>query len=196
MNDHPHDLERDDEYLLRHVREHKREQPSAALDARILAAATEAAAARRPQTESAWQRLQNWLAGASGRGRWSAAFGCLAVLGLGLGLSLKTLERVPPSYDAPPAAMTRQAPAPMALHSPQEAMPSSAMAEAAEAPKIVARMAAKTAPLHNEVVEALREIADLRARGEGEEAEQRVERLQTQYPDLDIESELRRLPGP
>ncbi|TBU72911.1 hypothetical protein [Phytopseudomonas daroniae] len=193
MNDHPHDLERDDEYLLRHVREHKREQPSAALDARILAAATEAAAARRPQTESAWQRLQNWLAGASGRGRWSAAFGCLAVLGLGLGLSLKTLEQVPPSYDAPPAAMTRQAPAPMALQSPQEAMPSSAMAEA---PKIVARMAAKTAPLHNEVVEALREIADLRARGEGEEAEQRIERLQTQYPDLDIESELRRLPEP
>lgn len=195
MNDHPRDLERD-EALLRHARQYDRQQPSSALDARILAAAAEAAKLRQPEAQSAWQRLLSWLAGASGRGRWSAAFGCLAVLGLGLGLSLKTLEQVPPTYDAPPTAMQRKAPAPIALQAPPSPASNSVMAEAAEAPKIVARMAAKTAPLPGDVLTTLREIADLRARGEGREAEQRVERLKKQYPDLDVEAELLRLPQP
>ncbi|KIP88052.1 MULTISPECIES: hypothetical protein [Pseudomonas] len=195
MNDHRHDFEGDED-LLRHVRQYDRQRPSSALDARILAAAAEAARAHEPQAQSAWQRLLGWLAGASGRGRWSAAFGCLALLGLGLGLSLKTLEQAPPAYDAPPTVMQRQAPAPMALQAPPSPASSSVMGEAAEAPKIVARMTAKMAPLPGNVSSALREIADLRARGEGGEAEQRAARLKEQYPDLDVEAELLRLPQP
>lgn len=196
MNDHPHDVDRQDEQLLRHVRQHDHRQPSSALNARILAAAAEAAAARTPKAESAWQRMLNGVAGVSGRRRWSAAFGCIALLGLGLGLSLKTLEQLPPGYDAEPATMQRQAPAPMALQAPPSAASSSVMAEAVEAPNIVARMAAKTAPLSDEVLNALREIADLRARGEGEEAEQQIGRLKAQHPGLDIDGELARLPAP
>ncbi|WP_416638063.1 hypothetical protein [Pseudomonas sp. OHS18] len=41
---------------------------------------------------------------------------------------------------------------------------------------------------------ALREIAELRARGEAEQARKRIERLQAEYPALDIEAQLRRLP--
>lgn len=195
MSDHRHDFEGDED-LLRHVRQYDRQRPSSALDARILAAAAEAAKPRKSEAQGAWPRLLSWLAGASGRGRWSAAFGCLAVLGLGLGLSLKTLEQVPSTYDAPPATMQRQAPAPMALQAPPSPASSSVMAEAADAPKIVARMAAKTAPLSGDVSNALREIADLRARGEEKQAEQRAERLKAQYPDLDVEAELLRLPEP
>ncbi|UQY35049.1 hypothetical protein K8U54_00665 [Pseudomonas fulva] len=181
MNDH-------DERLLRHVREHSGERPGPALDARILAAAGEAAAARRHPPEGFWARLRRALGGASARGRWSAAFGCLALLGMGLGLSLQTLEQAPSRYDAPPASMQRQAP--MALQAPASPAP---MAEMSEAPRIMARMAAEAAPLPAHVLAALREIAELRERGEAEQAQQRVDRLQAEHPTLDVEAELRRL---
>ena len=102
MNDH-------DEPLLRHVREHSREQPGPALDARILAAAADATANKRRQPEGVWARLRRTLGDASAGRRWSAVFGCLALLGVGLGLSLQTLEQAPSRYDAPPASMQRQA---------------------------------------------------------------------------------------
>ncbi|SDH36118.1 hypothetical protein SAMN05216588_104141 [Pseudomonas flavescens] len=188
MNDHSHDLARDEEALLGHVRTYHREQPSSTLDARILAAAVEAAVPRKPETQGAWQRLLGWLAGASGRGRWSAAFGCVAVLGLGLGLGLKTLEQAPPADDMAPAPMALQA-----LPSPAE---HSVLAHAEQAPKIVARMAARTPPLPDEVLNALREIAELRARGEGEQAQRRVERLAAQHPGLDVEAEVRNVTHP
>lgn len=180
MNDH-------DEALLRHVREHSRAEPGPALDARILAAAADAAKRRQPH--GFWQRLRHSLSGAFTRGRWSAAFGCLALLGVGLGLSLRTLEQAPPRYDAPAAAMQRQAP--MALQAPPSPAP---MAEMAEAPRVMARMAAKAAPPADEVLARLREIAELRAAGEGEEAERRKTQLQAEHPELDIEAELQRLP--
>ena len=58
----------------------------------------------------------------------------------------------------------------------------------------MARMAAKAAPPAEEVLARLREIAELRAAGEGEEAERRKTQLQAEHPELDIEAELRRLP--
>lgn len=182
MNDH-------DEPLLRHVREHSREQPGPALDARILAAAADAAANKRRQPEGLWARLRRTLGDASAGRRWSAAFGCLALLGVGLGLSLQTLEQAPSRYDAPPASMQRQAP--MALQAPASPAP---MAEMSEAPRVMARMAAKAAPPSADVLAALREIAGLRERGEAEQARQRIEQLQTEHPGLDVEAELRRLP--
>lgn len=183
MNDDRHDHDE----LLRHVREHSREQPRAALDARILAAAELAATRRQPP--GFWQRLQDRVSAGSVRGRWSAAFGCLALLGLGLGLSLQTLDQPPARYDAPAAAMQRQAP--MALQAPVSPAP---MAEMADAPRVMARMAAKAAPPPADVLAALREIAELRARGEAGQAQQRIEQLQGRYPTLDIEAELQRLP--
>lgn len=176
MNDH-------DERLLRHVREHSREQPGPALDARILTAAADAAASRRRQTLGFWARLRRALGDASASRRWSAAFGCLALLGVGLGLSLQTLEQAPSRYDAPPASLQRQAPA-----SPAP------MAEMSEAPRVMARMAAKAAPPPAEVLAALREIAGLRERGDVEQARQRIEQLQAEHPGLDVEAEMRRLP--
>ncbi len=186
MNEQPQDH---DELVLRHVREHSREQPSAALDARILAAATQAAADQRPKPLGLWQRLFNVLSDASARRRWSAAFGCLALIGIGLGLSLRTLEQAPDRYDT--SASTLQREAPMALQAPASPAP---MAEMSEAPRVMARMAAKAAPPPAEVLAALREIAELRARGEARQAQQRLEHLQAEHPELDVEAQLRRLP--
>lgn len=193
MNDRPHHFERDDEPLLRHVRKHDRAQPSSALDARVLAAAADAATTRNVSAPGVWQRLLNGMGGASGRRRWSAAFGCLALLGLGLSLTLNTLDQGPQSYDAAPATLQRQAPAPMVLQAPPNPAANSVMAESAEAPRVIARMAAKVAPLSEEVLVALREIAELQARGDGEAVGQRIARLKAEYPGLDIEAELARL---
>ena len=85
--------------------------------------------------------------------------------------------------------MQRQAPMP--LQAPASPAP---MAETSEAPRTMARMAAKAAPPPAEVQAALREIAELRARGEAEQARKRIERLQAEHPALDIEAQLRRLP--
>lgn len=193
MNDHPHDRERDDEPLLQHVRQHHGAQPSPVLEARILAAAEAAARVREPRRPGLWQRARDAVGGASGGRRWSAALGCLALLGLGLGLTLRTLDQVPSGYDAPPATLSRQAPAPMALHAPPSPAESAAMAETAEAPKVMARMAAKMAPLSEELRATLHDIADLQARGEHEEAARRIARLKTVHPGLNVEAELGRL---
>lgn len=191
MNDRSHHFEREDEPLLRHMREHDSAQPSSALDAQVLAAAADAAKTRNVSAPGGWQRLLNGMEGAPGRRRWSAAFGCLALLGLGL--TFNTLDQVPQGYDAAPATLQRQAPAPMALQAPPNSAASSVMAENAEAPRVVARMVAKVAPLSEEVLVALREIAELQARGDGEEVDQRITRLKAEYPGLDIEAELARL---
>lgn len=191
MNDRSHHLEREDEPLLRHMREHDSAQPSSALDAQVLAAAADAAKTRNVSAPGGWQRLLNGMEGAPGRRRWSAAFGCLALLGLGL--TFNTLDQVPQGYDAAPATLQRQAPAPMALQAPPNPAASSVMAGSAEAPRVAARMAAKVAPLAEEVLVALREIAELQARGDGEEVDQRITRLKAEYPGLDIEAELARL---
>ncbi|TBU86454.1 hypothetical protein [Phytopseudomonas dryadis] len=201
MNEQRHSPEHDDQQVLRHVREHTRAQPSAAMDARILAAA----ASQRPKAAGLGERVHGWLFGSGSRGRWSAAFGCVALLGLGLGLSLKTLQDVPTTYDAPAPMLQRQVmPAPIHSAPSQEsrarasngAIPESApLAEqATEAPKIVARMAAPQAlPLSKEVLDALQDIARLRERGQDDAAAEQVEALRRRYPDLDIEAELLRL---
>ena len=45
--------------VLKHVREHSRGEPSAAVDGLILAAASHAA--QQPVAPSGWQRMQHWL---------------------------------------------------------------------------------------------------------------------------------------
>ncbi|PZR31521.1 MAG: hypothetical protein DI524_18360, partial [Ectopseudomonas oleovorans] len=139
--------------LLAHFCAHGSGEPSAELDARILAAAS--AAAREAQqsgtAESGWaQRLHQWLFG-SGRQRWSVAVAGLACLGIGVSLTWRTLEQTPEAFDAvpPSVAMSPAAPAPAPMAAkraaesesvarmavPQERMRSQApTADRAEAP--------------------------------------------------------------
>jgi hypothetical protein len=114
MNQTPQRPESDELELLQHYRQHAQERPSAELDARILAAAREAAASRRhAERGGLLSRLRAWLFAGSPRARWSVAFASLATVGLGLGLSLRTLERAPSEMDAMPPLM---APAPVSSY--------------------------------------------------------------------------------
>jgi hypothetical protein len=99
--------------LLDHYRQHSLAQPSAAGDALILAAAAAELTRAKPHTSPWSQRLQRWLFGAGHRVRWSVAFASLASIGLGLGLSLRTLNELPPAYDlGEPLPAISAAPAP------------------------------------------------------------------------------------
>ena len=116
MSQHDQDLQQERQ-LLEHFREHGRGEPSAAVDALILAAAHDALVDAQPRLN--WsQRLHAWLFGAGSRTRWSMAVAGLAVFGIGLNLALHTREQLPQTYDAPaPAsapALQEMAPAPIA----------------------------------------------------------------------------------
>lgn len=203
--------------LLAHFRAHGSGEPSAELDARILAAASAAAReAHQPdQAESGWaQRLHQWLFG-SGRQRWSVAVAGLACVGIGVSLTWRTLEQAPDAFDAvpPSVAMSPVAPAPMAakrspeqeavapVAAPQERMRSQAMArQAPSADRAEAPMAssAALAPMAELVVqseprEALLRLLELRKAGEQDEAQRLLEQLKVDYPQLDIEAELAHL---
>ncbi|WP_220815617.1 hypothetical protein [Pseudomonas paralcaligenes] len=107
MSQHDSELQQERQ-LLEHFRQHAQGEPSAAMDARIIAAAREALAQSKP---SAAQRLHAWLFGAGSRTRWSMAVAGLAVFGIGLNLALNTRDRLPQAYDAPaPAAASAPAP--------------------------------------------------------------------------------------
>ncbi|MFR0688142.1 hypothetical protein ACLUTX_01990 [Enterobacterales bacterium AE_CKDN230030158-1A_HGKHYDSX7] len=106
MNRDPHEQE-----LLEHYRRHSDEQPSAQLDARILAAARAAVQQRKPGFA---QRLHRWLLGTGSRQRWGVAVAGLATLGIGLSLTLRTFEEAPERFDAPVAPAMMRAPAPAA----------------------------------------------------------------------------------
>ena len=200
--------------LLAHFRAHGSGEPSAELDARILAEAS--AAARETQqaakAESGWaQRLHQWLFG-SGRQRWSVAVAGLACLGIGVSLTWRTLEQTPEAFDAvpPSVAMSPAAPAPAPMAAkraaesesvarmavPQERMRSQApSADIAEAPMASAAAIAPMAELviQSEPREALLRLLELRKANKQEEAQRLLEQLKADYPQLDIEAELEHL---
>ncbi|MFI8736016.1 hypothetical protein ACIGKM_08900 [Ectopseudomonas toyotomiensis] len=205
--------------LLAHFRAHGSGEPSAELDARILAAAS--AAAREAQQaeavsgEAGWaQRLHQWLFG-SGRQRWSVAVAGLACVGIGVSLTWRTLEQTPDAFDAVPPSvlMSPAAQAPMAakrapeqeaiapMAASQERMRSQAMArqapsaDMAEAPMASSAALAPMAELviQSEPREALLRLLELRKAGEQEEAQRLLEQLKADYPQLDIEAELAHL---
>lgn len=132
--------------LLAHYRQHSLAQPSAALDARILAAASAELIRVQPVSLSWAQRLHAWLFGPGHRLRWSVAFASLATLGLGLGLSLRTLNDLPPAYD-----LGEPLPVISAAPPPASAPLAEPMAEAMEfkkeqAPAMAAPMASPASP--------------------------------------------------
>ena len=202
--------------LLAHFRAHGSGEPSAELDARILAAAS--AAARETQQaqidsdNAGWaQRLHQWLFG-SGRQRWSVAVAGLACLGIGVSLTWRTLEQTPEAFDAvpPSVAMSPAAPAPAPMAAkraaesesvarmavPQERMRSQApSADIAEAPMASTAAIAPMAELviQSEPREALLRLLELRKANKQEEAQRLLEQLKADYPQLDIEAELEHL---
>lgn len=206
--------------LLAHFRAHSGGEPSAELDARILAAAS--AAAREPARQAAdepgagWsQRLHRWLFG-GGRQRWSVALAGLACVGIGVSLTWRTLERSPDAFDAVPPAAVMAPAAPMAEKSApeREALARQYAAPAASAPaerkKEMLRMpSAPVASMADTAVEQSAALAELVAKaeprdnllrllalrraGEEEEAQRLLKQLQVEHPQLDIEAELGRL---
>lgn len=200
--------------LLAHFRAHGSGEPSAELDARILAAASAAAreARQADKSGSGWaQRLHQWLFG-SGRQRWSVAVAGLACVGIGVSLTWRTLEQMPDAFDAvpPSVAMSPAAPAPAPMAAkraaenesvarmavPQERMRSQApSADIAEAPMASTAAIAPMAELviQSEPREALLRLLELRKANKQEEAQRLLEQLKADYPQLDIEAELEHL---
>lgn len=112
----------DEHALLEHYRQHSLAQPTPATDALILAAAELNRA--RPAALPWSQRLHGWLFGPGHRLGWSVAFASLASIGLGLGLSLRTLDELPPAYDlgeSLPSMSAAPAPASAPLAEPMSA---------------------------------------------------------------------------
>lgn len=147
--------------LLAHFRTHSHGEPSAELDARILAAANAAASAaagKAPETGKAvstpderasWgERLHGWLFG-TGRQRWSVAVAGLACLGVGVSLTWRTLEQTPDTFDAVP-------------HSVQLAPTAAPMAaKRAESAEIMARQLSGSA-LQEDAAEQRKAVPQLR----------------------------------
>ncbi|MNQ28613.1 hypothetical protein D3C85_419070 [compost metagenome] len=226
MNRDQHDPH--EQALLEHFRAHSRAEPSAELDARILAAARAAQVSSRPSWS---QRLYVWLFGAGGRQRWSLAVAGLACVGIGVSLTWRTLEQAPETYDAvmpravmAPAAPVAEAEAPQDLLREQapamqsysqtrqkaekkESAPEEMRKQApsasealsdALAPEGAPSMAAGAAPQASKVVQSqseqlLAQLLELRRAGKVDEAKALQQRLQRDYPQLDIEAQLQRL---
>lgn len=137
----------DEQALLDHYRQHSLAQPSAATDALILAAAAAELNRARPAALPWSQRLHSWLFGPGHRVRWSVAFASLASIGLGLGLSLRTWQELPPAYE-----LGEPLPAMSAAPAPASAPLAESMNEAKElkksaAPAKPAAVAAPSSPV-------------------------------------------------
>lgn len=187
----------EEQRMLQHFRQHQGDEPSAALDARILAAAAAQARQQRPRPRG-WGRLHAWLFGGSARRHWSLALGSVAVLGLGLSLSLRTFQQAPASYDSPapaaPALQRYAAPAPQkkALAEPSRSS-DGAVSVMADSVAPLPEAAEVQTPLPDELRAALQQILRLRDDGRYEQAAARLTELQQRYPALDMEAQLKRL---
>ncbi|WP_296127777.1 hypothetical protein [Pseudomonas sp. Ga0074129] len=123
MNHDQPKLDEQEQQMLAHFRQHSGGEPSAQLDAQILAAA-HAAVAQVSKTQAApgWAaRVQHGLFGA-GRQRWSVALAGVACLGIGVSLTWRTFEQAPDAFDAVPQAAP-MAPAAARMHAPVMLMP-------------------------------------------------------------------------
>ncbi|CAD5110145.1 hypothetical protein [Zestomonas carbonaria] len=190
-----------EQQLLAHFRQHSQDEPSPALDARILAAAREAS---RQPSPSRWLRLWRWFGAGGTQPRWPLALAGVACLGIGLSLTWRNLDQAPQTFDAPVAPMTYSAPAPQAKAS---AVPPPMEAAKRQAAPVAARIQAESAPLADaaelaeqraeappaEPEHSLKRLLELRRDGRKEEAERLHRQLQRDYPKLDIEAELKRL---
>jgi hypothetical protein len=131
MNHDQHMPDEQERQMLEHFRQHSGGEPSAQLDAQILAAAS--AAVRNTATVAAkpslGARLHSWLFGEGGRQRWSVALAGVACLGIGVSLTWRTFEQAPDAFDAVPSGAP-MAPA-AARMAPQSAPMPAPLAESA-----------------------------------------------------------------
>jgi len=225
MNHDQPKLDVQEQQMLAHFRQHSGGEPSAQLDAQILAAA-HAAVAQVSKTEAApgWAaRVRHGLFGA-GRQRWSVALAGVACLGIAVSLTWRTSEQAPDAFDAVPQAAP-MAPAAARLHAPVMLMPAPVEEAAvladdpspqayshesapmekkrltAAAPQVLAEPAAAAAPapLTHEapatLLPELQRLLTLRHEGRRQEAQALHLQLQRDYPQLDIDAQLRRLQG-
>lgn len=122
-----HMADEQERQMLEHFRQHSSGEPSAQLDAQILAAASTAArsAAAAEARPSMGARLHRWLFGAGGRQRWAVALAGVACLGVGVSLTWRTFEQAPDAFDAVPSgaamapAAARMAPQSATVPTPQ-----------------------------------------------------------------------------
>ncbi|MCG4455669.1 hypothetical protein LJY18_20580 [Pseudomonas sp. MMS21-TM103] len=216
--------------LLEHFRVQSQAEPSAGLDARILAAAR----AAQPSVRPSWsQRLHRWLFGHAGRQRWSLAVAGLASVGIGVSLTLRTLEQAPDDFAAPmpravmaPAAPMADTEAPPALLREQAAAPgyaeprqkiekhksmsalmegavkqapaeaealADAPASSAELPDSLGSMPAASMAATRDAENMLMQLLELRRAGKTQEARRLQQRLQLDYPQMEIEAQLERI---
>ncbi|PKM24306.1 MAG: hypothetical protein CVV09_15345 [Gammaproteobacteria bacterium HGW-Gammaproteobacteria-13] len=131
MNHDQHRLDEQERQMLEHFRQHSSGEPSAQLDAQILAAASAAvrSAATTETKPGLSARLHRWLFGAGGRQRWSVALAGVACLGIGVSLTWRTFEQAPDAFDAVPSGAP-MAPA-AARMAPQSASMPAPLAESA-----------------------------------------------------------------
>ena len=131
MNHDQHIPDEQERQMLEHFRQHSGGEPSAQLDAQILAAAT--AAVRNATVDEAKPglsaRLHNWLFGVGGRQRWSVALAGVACLGIGVSLTWRTFEQAPDAFDAVPSGASMSPAA--ARMAPQSAPIPAPLAESA-----------------------------------------------------------------
>ncbi len=123
MNHDQPKLDEQEQQMLAHFRQHSGGEPSAQLDAQILAAA-HAAVAQVSKTQAApgWAaRVHHGLFGA-GRQRWSVALASVACLGIGVSLTWRTFEQAPDAFEAVPHTAP-MAPAAARRHAPVTLMP-------------------------------------------------------------------------
>lgn len=210
MTDHQSPADDQAQQLLEHYRQQHDHQPSAAMDARILAAAS--AMVKKHESQPLLIRVQQWLLGGS-TGRWSIALGSLAVVGLAVGLVFNTMQPTPSTYDSPhpvaaaPALQRYAEPqadsAPLQRKRMESAPAASVIAEMAEAPqpvieatvedKSLAKMAPSADAIFDELLPQLKQVIELREAGETEQAEEQVKGLKARYPGVDIEQQLHAL---
>ena len=207
--------------LLEHYRAHENGQPSAELDAMILAAAREAVTPARP---SLLARLRDLLRQPQ---RFALAFGSLASMALVLGLVLKGLPQEPSIDDRQVAPVLREELGePLAAKKEQE-LPRTAMPSPAPLNREAARMSAAPSvealadqpvaaeiadvdagyapqsmskplvpPLISELDKELNEVLQLREKGLDEEAQQLLQALRKTHPQLDLDARLEQLQHP
>lgn len=202
MIDPKHTPDLDDERLVEHFRQHASDEPPAALDAFILAAARREAPAPAP---SLWQR---WLQMCQ-QPRWQMAFATVAGVALMIGLVVRTpvphdelaapasmefsADRQAPAVTAaPPPAMP--APAPITRMAPQGELaraPVSPVQSLAEKP---ATKLSKSAPAALPSLEqGLMEILRLRQAGDTKAADEKLLALHKRFPKEDLPARLEAL---
>ncbi|WP_347903129.1 hypothetical protein [Pseudomonas purpurea] len=219
MTDARHTPDREDDDLLKHVRQHRTAEPPASLDALILATARRETPVPKP---GLWQR---WLH-ACQRPRWQVAFASLTGVALMLVMVQRSPEPPQPyefapeaTRSAPPAAKREAAemaspPAPSApagaLSAPAPAAPVASFAQPAQRESISAEYEKKAAePMADEVHvskraaaplatldQGLREVLRLREAGQTQAADARLAALHKRFPKEDLEARLEALRTP